>query len=75
MTWLEKKINHLFNPLHVYCRLQEFIWAYSKWWDKYITKKEFSREDFYQMTKLIRKKHLLKTEKETLLKLKGQNDK
>ena len=65
--WLKKLINHRLNPLHIYCRFQDFIWAYSKWWDKHVTKKKPDKKDFNQATKLIRKRQRLEREKERLI--------
>jgi len=66
--WLKKKINHKFNPLHIYCRFQDFIWSYSKLWCKYVSKKKPDKEYFDNATKLIRKRQRLEREKERLVK-------
>jgi len=72
LRWLKKKINHRFNPLHIYCRFQDFIWCYSKWWDKHVLRKKPDKTNFNNATKLIRKRQRLKREKERLAK--GKTD-
>lgn len=67
MFWLRKRINHKLNPLHIYCRLCDFIWCYSKWWDKHVLGKKPDKEYFDQATKLIRKRQRLEREKERLI--------